>query len=165
MPKEETLYSDAKVKYNGIFDLSLLYKRLRGWYMNSGYGEPKEIKYAEKVKPDGKQLEIVWEASKKEEADYFELWQGVKFYVTRLNEVEVDKDGQKLKLDKCNIELTFSSKIIMNANKKWDESSLMFRLYERFIIKYRVEELKIDAFRDTTKMMDEVKNFLNLYRF
>ncbi len=165
MPKEENIFRDSKVKYRGIFDVSLLYKKLREWYMREGYDDPKEIKYVEKIKPEGKQIEIAWETDKIEEAGYFKLVQEIKFYVTRLSEIDVERDGQKIKLDKCDIELAFSSKVVANADEKWKEYSFMFKMYERYIIKYRLEELKIDVYKDTSKIMEEVKNFLNLYKF
>jgi len=166
MPKEEVIIKDAKIKYRGTFDLALLYKSLTMWYGNSSYGASlKEIKYVEKVRPDGKQIEIVWELNKAEESGYFKIEQGIKFYITKLNEAEVEKDGQRIKLDKCDLELTFGSKVIINANKSWNENSFIFKIYERYFIGYRVEEIKIAAYKDTNKIMDEVKNFLNLYRF
>ena len=89
--KEEAIIRDAKIKFRGVIDIEVLYKQLREWYINAFYPEPTETKYAEKVKPEGKQIEIVWETKRDEEAGYFKIIQEVRFYVTKLTEVEVDK--------------------------------------------------------------------------
>ncbi|MBI2148499.1 hypothetical protein HYU23_02370 [Candidatus Woesearchaeota archaeon] len=168
MPKEDSIISGAKIKYKGTFDFKLLYKNLRDWFMREKYSDPcekGEKKYSEKIKPSGKQVEIVWDTSRGEEVGYFSLQMNVKFFVNNLNEAEVERDGKKIKIDNGEVEMEFSSKLVRNADKKWDENSLMFKLYERYIIKDKIEQFKIEIYQDTNKLMDEVKNFFNLYRF
>lgn len=169
MVKEESIIRDSKVKYKGNFDLKLIYKKLREWLMREGYSDPcegGEKKYGERVKPKGKQVEIVWEATKKEEAGYFIRSIKLSFFINELVEVEVEKDGRKIKLDSGEIEIGFNSSLLRNAGSPaWDEHSLMFRFYERFIIADKIEAFKIEVYKDTNKLMDEVKNFLNLYKF
>ena len=89
----------------------------------------------------------------------------IKFFVNGLNEVEVDRDGKKIKLDNCEINIEFDSSVIRNSNKKWDEDGLMFKIYERYIIKDKIEQFKIELYKDTNNIIDKAKNFLNLYRF
>ena len=168
MSKEEIIISGSKIKFKGTFDLSLFYDRLREWLMREKYSDPchgGERKYAEKMKPNGKQVEILWESSRASEAGYFKILIKVSFLVVGLNEVDVDKNGKKIKLDNGEIELIFNSSLIRNAEQGWDEGGLMFRLYERYIIKEKIEEHKIKAYKDTNLIIDEVKNFFNLYRF
>lgn len=168
MPKEDSIISGSKVKYKGVFDSKLLYNKLRDWFMRKKYGDPcegGEKKYAEKVKPSGKQIEIVWEASKSEEAGYFSLANKMSIMMRDIVEVEVDRDGKKIKLDKGEIEIEFNSSLTRNAKGDWDENGFMFKLYERYIIKHKIDEKKIDVYKDTTNLMDEVKNFFNLYKF
>ena len=42
---------------------------------------------------------------------------------------------------------------------------MMFKLYERYIIPRMIEMYKIETYKDTVKIMDEMKNFFNLYTF
>lgn len=163
MPKETPIISDSKVKYRGVFDLGLVYNKLRFWIMETGYSEPHEIKYVEKIKPGGKDIEIIWESERSEEDGFFKFTIGVKFYATRLNDVEVDKEGRKLKLQKGDLWLYFDAKFIVNANKKWEENGLMYKLYEKFIIKDKLDHYKIELYTEANKIMAEVKDFLNLY--
>ncbi len=168
MSKEDVIFRDTKIKYKGIFDLNLLYKKLREWVKEAKYSDPAETgetKYAERVKPNGKQLEIVWQTSRKEEGGYFKLTLEIKFFINGLTEVEVEREGRKIKLDSAEPELYFSSSVIRNADNQWDENSLMFKFYEKYIIPDKIEGFKIDSYKDASKIMDEVKNFFSLYRF
>jgi len=167
MPKEEAIISDAKVKYKGPFDFLLLYKKLKEWFLREGYGDAfkNEKKYAEKIKPNGKNIEIVWEMSRKEEQDYFEVKINISFFAVNLTEVEVEKNGKRIKLSNAEIEIKFDSKLVRNANNKWDENSLMFKFYEKYFAQDRIEFFRIECYQDTQNLIDETKNFFNLYRF
>ena len=167
MSKEEQIIN-SKIKYKGIFDLQELYNMLRGHLMNANWSDPVEggeKKYAEKTKPNGKSIEIVWSTSKDEEKGYFKLEISIQLYINGLNEIEVEKDGKKIKLDKGDIEVTIKSSITENAKDAWDENSIMFKLYEKYFIKQRIDEVKIDLYNFSNKTVDEVKKFLELYRF
>ncbi len=165
MPKEESIV-DTKIKYRGVFDLEVLYNKLRDWLMNEGYSDPVtdgEKKYAEKVKPNGKQLEIIWESSKEEEGGFFLIKIKITFYVIGLNEVEAEKNGKNIKLDRGEVEIKFSSSVTINAKKKWDDYSFFYKIYKNYIIKDRTEEIKIKCYKDTNDLISEAKNFLKLY--
>lgn len=166
MPKEDSIL-DTKIKYRGVFDLEVLYLKLRDWLMREGYADPCEFgekKYSEKIKPNGKQVEIVWETSKSEEGDYFKIVMKLSFYVVGLSEVEVERDGKNIKLDKAEVEIKFSSSLVRNANESWDENSLFYKIYEKYILgNSKIDEFRIATYKDTTDLVDEAKNFLNLY--
>ncbi len=168
MPKEHSIVDGAKVKYKGVFDLELLYKKLREWFLNKGYSdtcEGGEEKYSEKIKPNGKQMEIIWKTGKEVEGGYFKLNISLVFFINGLNEVEVDKDGKKIKLNNGEIEISFNALLIENANNSWDEHSLMYKIYHKLKLQNNLEEAKIDLYKDTLKIIDEAKSFLNLYKF
>lgn len=167
MTKEDTII-DTKVKYKGVFDLELLYIKLREWLLREDFSDPVkagEKKYSEKVKPFGKLLEIVWESSKDEESGYFKTVIKISFYVTGLNEVEVERNGKTIKLDKGEIDIKITSNLKRNAKNDWNENSLFFKVYERYIIKDKIEDHKIKCYKDTTDLVEETKNFLNMYSF
>ena len=167
MSKEDVIIKGVTVKYKGSFDLSLLYKNLNEWLVREKFSDTiqeGEKKYAEKIKPDGKQIEILWETSRNLEAGYFKIVIGISFFLNGINEVELEREGKRIKLENGEIELNFVSKIIRNADNKWKENSLIFNLYEKHIIKDKIESVKIECYRDTNKLIDEAKNFFNLYK-
>ncbi len=165
MPKEESIV-DTKLKHKGVFDLELIYNKLMKWLINEGYSDPVrsgEKKYAEKVKPNGKQVEILWESSKEEEGGFFLVKIKVSFYVTGLNEAEVESNGKMIKLDRASIEMRFSSSVTTNAKGEWDETSFFYKIYKKYIVRDKIEEIKIECYKDTNDLISEVKSFLSLY--
>ena len=165
MPDRDTIVGESSVKYNGVFDMPLLCRRINEWLLRARFGPPKEIKYVERVKPFGKVIDFVWKTSKKDLDDYIKMEMEIKFLIVGLTEVEVDSPNGKLKLNKADIIITFSSGLIRNDKKEWADKSLIRRIYEKYIIKDVIERLKINLYKDTEMIVDETKNFLALYRF
>ena len=165
MPKKEIIINESKVKYRGVFDLNRVYNYLRQWIMDAGYSDPvkEESKYAEKVKPGGKDIEIIWNSSKKEVNGYFDMSINVKFYITKMTEVEADNEGNKLKLHKGDLWIYFTSTFTMNAKSEWNEHSLMYKIYDKYIVTERREQFKIVLYNSTNSIIKELKNFLSLY--
>src|SRR3989338_4199173 len=134
MPKEDTIFDNTKIKYSGNFDYKEIYKKLYVWITQQGYSKPYEKKYWEKVKPDGKLAEFVWETTKTKD-DYF----------------------------KFTIEIKFNATLTRNFKATWkNENGLMFKIYEKYIIPDKIEEMKIDLYQDTNKLIEETKNYFNL---
>ncbi|HLC58461.1 MAG TPA: hypothetical protein VJI68_01225 [Candidatus Nanoarchaeia archaeon] len=168
MPKEESIITGAKVKFKGVFELEIVYQKLRQWIVDEEYTDPcvgGEIKYAEKIKPNGKQVEIIWQSSKKENDGFILKKLEIVYLILGLTEVEVEVEGQKVNKHKAEIEMHFNSSIIENANKSWDENTLMYKIYRKMVLFDNIEQAKIDSYKDTMNVMDEVKNLLNLHRF
>ena len=165
MAEKEVVISEVTVRSKGIFDLSLLYKKLYEWLLREGYGPPKEVLYAERVKAGSKQVEIVWETSKEEE-DIFELGIGVSFFVTQWQEVDVQKDNKKMRLDQADVKLVFSANLTKGVGKKdWPEGGLRKRLYNHYFFVNNIEHWKVELYEKTLDLVDETKNLLNLYKF
>ena len=159
------IFNESKIKYRGLADAALFYQKLRDFLLDIRYSEPKEEKYVEKIKPTGKTIEVVWETSKSAQAGYFKIKIAIKMYITNLNEVETEMNGKKIKLDNADFEFKISSSLLRNADNKWDEHSMMFKIYERYIINHLIEANKIETYQDTVKIMDMIKEFFNLYKF
>lgn len=164
--KRVAVYPGAKIKWSGPFDLSLLYQRFREWFIFMGYGDPatKELKYEEKIKPAGKTVNFKWKCVRAEEAGYFELVIEMEFGVTRLNEIQVERDGQSIKIDSGDIEIVFDAYVLRDPKNKWS-SKFGQDIYDKYLSNYRFEELKAELYEDMANLMDEIKAFLTLYRF
>ena len=163
----DPIIKDSHVKYSGVFDAQLLYKKMDEWVKRAKFGKIREVKYVERVKPFGKIIDFSWECNKSELGGYIGIELKIKFLIVGLTEVEVDQGGSKLKLNKADLDVTFSSELIRNADKNagWNDKSVLRKLYERFIVKNQIEHFKIGLYKDTEKIIDETKNFLALYRF
>src|SRR3989344_607486 len=111
--------SNLTLNWKGLFYMDDLYKILKAWLAFQGYGDEnknfKEASYTERIKPNGKQLEVKWLAERNI-TDYFSIQFTVIIYVIGLNDVEVVEEGRKIKANKGEIEMRISSNLIKNRN-------------------------------------------------
>ena len=74
--------SGIRVRFIGTVDFKQLYKTMKLWLEDKGYATPEKLEkhYIERVKPEGKQIDMVWECGKKV-SDYYQY----KIKITFLN--------------------------------------------------------------------------------
>jgi hypothetical protein len=164
MLKEDTLVPGMKVKWKGTFDFERLYNKIRDWLIVEGFSSPIESLYVERVKPDGKQIEIVWDSNKIEE-DYFKYKINILYRATRLEDVETTIEGKKAKLQKATIEIVFKATLEHDAKGKWKDRPKWGEWYEKHFMRENVEKNKIEIYDKTLNLIDVVKDFLSLYSF
>jgi hypothetical protein len=156
----------TKIKDKGIFSMDDLYKGLKDWLVQEGYGDEKtnfrEDYYVERIKGDFKQLEIKWRGEKNV-TSYFTNQIIITINVTSLKDVEIEKEGKKYETNKVDIDLKVESNFIKDRKNKWT-SDFFRNLYERYIVKERAEDYIEDLYNKTYSLINEVKKFLELRR-
>ncbi len=168
MSERRYIGKSIKMKFSGIFDFADLYRKMKYWLDFNGYGDEtknfKEIKYVERIKPEGKQLEIAWEA-RKPINDYLVNVLEVTFFIVGLQKVEIERDGKKIGTNKGDIEFRFSGYLLVNANDGYKDDYFVNRIYKNYIIKDRIEQYMIDLYNKLYSFIDEVKGYLDLQKF
>ena len=160
--------SGLKLKWAGTLDMGDFYKKMKVWLESNGYGDEnknfKEVKYVERVGPGGKQIEVKW-LGEKNVSDYFSYLITITFFITRLRDVEVPFNGKKIKMNQAGIEIKFSADMIKNRTGRWDKNSIMKKLYEKFVIKDRMDNYQLELYQKIYSFHDEVKTYLDLHKF
>ncbi len=126
-----------------------------------------EQEYRDEDTQGGKHLEIKWVAEKKID-DYFKYIIEINFLILGLEKAEVEREGIKTATNKGEIEIRTKAFLLKDYNKVWENSPIMRvirDLYDKYLIKSRVEGYEDELYEETYKMLDEVKAFLNLHRF
>ena len=159
--------TSSVVKYSGIFKMSEVYKVAFSILADELGYDIEESKYREKVSSDGKELEIKWIAEKKI-SDYYKFRIKVDFFVVGLKDVEVEKSGVKVKMNKGNIDITIKSSIITDWEGRW-ESSPVLRflqgLFDKYVQRNTFQQMKARIYEEAYKFENEMKAFFNLTRF
>ena len=154
---------EGKVVHNGIFDFKSLYNFLYDWFSHYNYTVI-EQKYSEKIKPDGKEVEILWLCLRKI-SDYFRFRIKVRIFILGLAGVEAVRDGVKVKRDKGEIEIKFTSFLERDYEHKWEVNPItkFFRgIYDKYVIKSRLESYEDAIFAEVDEAIAQVKSFLAL---
>ena len=166
MQRDYIVSPPVKVKQSAIFDMDELYKALFRWFELYHY-EFHEREYRESSDPGGgKHLEIRWYAEKKVD-DYVKLVIEVDFLVLGLTDVEIEKNGAKTKTNKGTIEMRFSGYLLKDYEDSWSKSafSTFIRgIYDKYIIRGRLEGYEGLIYDEAHKLIAEAKAFLALHR-
>lgn len=163
MSETEPIFQDAVISWSGIIDLPLFYKKIQMWLETKKY-KTKELRYAEKIKPNGKQIEIIWE-SNKSEGNYFKFKQKTSIFLIGVSDAEIERDGKKLKLNKIEARISISSEFTKDAADAYKDRPYMKKIYETYIYKHKIEEAKIECYKDTSDYIEEIKNYFDMYKY
>ncbi len=162
MPESEVVYEEVKFKWKGSLDMARMYKELHEWLIGEDFNL-QETHYAEKMKPRGKTIEINW-TCKWKRTDYF-LWKiDLTFYSYNIQDIEVEKDGKKIKLQNAIHSVRFKSTLITNNSDDFQNDSLRHKFYKKFIMAEKIEEEKIELFKVSHDLAQEIKLFMELYQ-
>ena len=151
----------TKLKHSGIFDLKDAYRVAHDWLVDEGY-EIEENKYMEVV-TGAKEVQIFWTAKDKL-SDYFTISLDVKFHILGMSNVEMEKDGVKIKKNKGTFEFHVTGNLERDPKGKWDNKPYKFlrKLYDSFLISDRIERYEQKVLRDVEDLVAYMKSYLSL---
>ena len=162
MPEYDRVYG-AKVIQSGIFEYKELYRYTYNWLVDNNY-DVTEKKYSEKINPNGKEVEIEWDSSRKI-SDYFKFQIKVAWKIMGMTTVEVEKNGAKLKMQKANVEIRTSSVLIKDYEHRWEDNPFykwLRTLYDRYLIRTRITDYEMKLIGETDEFLAQIKSFLAL---
>ncbi|HII15758.1 MAG TPA: hypothetical protein HA362_05605 [Nanoarchaeota archaeon] len=160
---KKKLLEGYKIKATTIFDAGELYESLNRWYTQKGY-DWKEVRYKSVELASGpQQTDVTWECTKKLD-DYtsFVVEMVAQIIVT---EVEVAlPNNVKKKSNKGYVEMKFTANIVKNT-KVWEGrhfGHLMGLIYEKILIRKRLEEYEKAMFAEIHLLFNEVRLYLGI---
>lgn len=154
---------EGKVVHAGIFDFKTFYGYLYDFFTYYQYTVI-EKKYSEKIKPEGKDVEIEW-LCLRTISDYFRFRVKVVIRILGMVTVEVQREAIKTKRDKGEIEIKFSSALERDYEHKWETnpvSKFLRGVYDKYIIKTRIEAYEDALAAEVDEAIAQVKSFLAL---
>jgi len=153
-----------KFKYSGYGDFKNAYTYAHDWLKQENYNIV-EDQYTEKVKGSLKDVDIVWKTSKKI-TDYFKIEIELRWKILGMEDVEVEIDGKKKKMNKF-IELGIEMKggLVKDYKNEWNKSAttkFFKEIYNKFVIPDRTEKMKEMVEKDVQDFKEEMKALLEL---
>lgn len=160
MVEKDTIVS-GKIKQAGNFDFKDFYEFAYDWLNGEDYFVV-EKKYSEKLSGDIKIIEIIWEPYKKV-SDYFKFIIKMDWNITGMKTIEVVRDGKKIKTNSGTIELKFKAILAKDYENRWEDNpfyKFLRGLYDRYIIKSRIEEYEDKVAAELDELITQCKSFL-----
>jgi len=129
------------LKKVGIIDLDGLYRTMQRWFYDNNYyfEEP-----TSRIRPGtaaGVEYEFKWVAWRKV-SDYVKFWINVWIYVWDAKDLEVIKDGKKVKLTKCRLQIEFDGYVELDYTNRFQKTKFLQWLMN-FYHKYILREEKV----------------------
>ncbi len=162
MVEKDEVFS-GKIKQTGIFDFKEFYRFCYVWLVDKGYFLI-EKSYSEKMTASGKEVEIEWEALRKI-SDYFRFALKIRWRILGMKDVEVEKDGVKIGMNKGNPEIKLAAVLEKDYEHRWEINAItkfLRGLYDRYIIRGRIEQYEDKIFGDADEFLAQAKAFLAL---
>ncbi len=166
MVQRNILIDGKELKYEGIMDARKLCAVIYHWFKERHYNLVEKLNF-EQTFEEGKQMEVRLMPFKRYD-DYTKSEIKVAMNFTQLKEVEVDLNGVKRKLWKGKVSIKFTATLITDAHNRWNEKPFLFFfrvLMDKFFLKNQISRAEGECQSDCESLIDEVKSFLNLYRW
>ena len=160
---EKDKIAESKVKHDGIFDFKEIYRFLYALALDLEY-EIEERVYSEKNTVKGKEIEIHWVARRKI-SDYFRYVVKMDWLILGMNDVEVMKEGIKVKTNKGSLEIKFGIWLEKDYENRWEATAVLKflrGLYDNYIIRGRILDYETKLITEMTEMVEQLKAFLVL---
>lgn len=156
---EKDKITEGAVTHEGLFNFKDSYNFLYKWFVDYEYFI-EEKKYSEKIKGEGKDIEIEWEASRKI-SDYFKFVLKIRWEIFGLTKEKVN--GKTF--DKGSVKIKITGFIIKDWENKWASSAFskfLRDIYDHYIIKARIKTYEDRICEEVDEALAQVKSFLAL---
>lgn len=164
MPEKDDIFS-SKIKSTGIFDFADFYKFLHDWLVEElRYADFSEDKYTEKLIGDAKNIDIEW-TCKRKMTDYFQFQIKVKFRILGLTNIEVTKNGVKIKTNRGSVEMAVTGTLIKDYEGKFEKTAgkkFLRSIYEKWVIPSRVNDFEEKLAGHCEEFLNQAKAYLDL---
>lgn len=155
--------AESKVKHEGIFDFKELYRFAYALALDEEY-DLEERNYTEKNTAKGKEIEILWIAKRKI-SDYFRFKIQMNWLILGMTDVEVAKEGRKVKLNQGSLEIKFKAYLEKDYENRWETTAFLKflrGLYDNYVIKSRISDYEDKVAEEMVGMIEQIKAFLVL---
>jgi hypothetical protein len=166
MSEKKLVIDQLKLTYEGIFDMTGLWRLIDSWFYEKGY-DRWEHKNFEQVLPTGKAIEIELLPWKKT-TEYFKNTIRIRIKATEVKDVEIEKKGVKLKLNQGKLMMVFDGYLESDYENKWEGKAIFFFLrtiFDKYFFRRHTDYYEKWLVNDLYDVHGRIQRFLNLYRY
>jgi len=157
-----TVARSVKLSYEGLFDFADLMKTIISFFKSHGFGWF-ESQHNEIVKETGKDI-FIHVDNRHELSDYAKSRIVLYITVKDLSDVEIEKDGRKMIVNKGKITFEFEAYVLTDYLGRWEKKAWMYfyrTMMEKFVGVREMYRYKQLVREDLDGIMKEVNGYLN----
>lgn len=167
MSTKYDIIGKSKVKLSGIFDVKELYIHLHTWLADEHNYDVVEQKYDEKTRSGGKKYLIDWKAMR-EIDEYSQFIIQANWDLRRVKDITVERGGEKVKMQQGKLKILVQAQLETDYESRWEKKpffNFLKGFYEKYVYKDTIERLRGQLWNEAWDFVNEVKSFLNLYKY
>ncbi|MBT3835936.1 hypothetical protein HOD05_01210 [Candidatus Woesearchaeota archaeon] len=173
-------FNPIRVKYKDIFDAKAFYESLHEWFQEQGWndtelGTPEvpsdtwETYYGERVTGPVKEIWVWWRLTKPApDAPYLHYYLDMDFHFIALGDTEIVKDGQKMKVNKGEVEMTINSFIEPKYEAEFAKHGVLkhvLDLFKKRVYNQTIETRKKELYQETYALQNYIKQWFKMKRY
>ena len=162
MAELTTVVRGMRVSFEGLFDFADLMKNVTGYFRAQGFGWF-ESQHNEMVKEGGKDIYIEAD-NRRELADYAKSRLVLHITVRELTDVEIEKDGRKIIVNKGKITFEFDAYILTDYVGRFEQKAWLYfyrAIMEKYIGVREIHRYRTLVREDVDLLVKEVHGYLN----
>ncbi|HDP74047.1 MAG TPA: hypothetical protein ENN46_03785 [Candidatus Woesearchaeota archaeon] len=166
MAEKNIVFEKSSIKYKGFFEAKQLFLIIDGWLKDNNYVK------AEKTSIQKNNDSIMYAQHKlepfKKVSDYARFIIKIDITLSDVESVLIEKEGQKIPVEKGEVACDFTGLLETDYQNKWDTKPIYFfmkTVFDKFIFRSERSNIDSELKGEINDLMNEVKSFLNLYRF
>ena len=157
-----------KFSYEGLFNIAEFYSIIPEFFYNRNWDWHEKMN-EELITPEGKQIRLIFEPWKNA-GDYYKIKVRIKLNVTNLKEVEVEHEGETLRLNQGLIRMTFDAFVINDRKDLWHLKNKPFYwfltvIFDRYLFKHNFNKFERWVKHDVDELLYKLKSFLNTHKY
>jgi hypothetical protein len=165
MSEKKLVVEHLKLQYDGLFDATGLYQYIDDWLREKGF-DKREVRNREHVTPEGKFVELELQPWKKI-TTYAQHIIRMEIRLTKLKEVEIEKEKHKIRLNKGKVAITFDGYLVTDYEHRWEQRPLYFFLrtiFDKFIYRSYTAQYEALLVETVNQLHSGIKAYLNMYK-
>lgn len=166
MAERRIIIDNLMLQYEGLFELRELYLLIDKWLRQKGY-DKFEKRNHEHVLKDGKYIEMELEPWKKI-SDYAKIVINIYMHCYDIKEVIVKKDKVDVRINQGKVKIRFIGYLVTDYESKWEGKPFFYLLraiVDKWIYRVSSDKLESAVAEDVKHLHQNIKAFLNLYRY
>ena len=166
MAEREQVVDNMRLSYEGLFNVNELYMLIDQFFREKGF-DKRELRNQEHVKAGSRYIDLVLQPWKKI-TDYANHIIRVEIVMRNVKDVEVEKDGHKLKFSKGRVAVRIDAYLETDYEHRWEQKPIYFfirTLFDKFVYSSYSQRFKAQLKETANQLNGEIKAFLNLHRY
>ncbi|MBU1112243.1 MAG: hypothetical protein ABH824_00215 [Nanoarchaeota archaeon] len=165
MAETKLVVEQLKLSYEGLFNISELYALINSWFYDRNWDWYEKMNQ-EQITPTGKQIRIILEPYKNY-SDYYRGMIQIKIHITDLKEVDVEMEGQNLRLGQGEIKMIINGYLRSDRKSKWVNQPfywLLSIIADKYLFHQHFQKLERWIEMDIEDLHGKIKKYLNTYQ-